>query len=114
MSDLWADNIPHISYTKGPVILEMLESVIGERKMQNILRSYVKMFQFQSASTMDFLKLLRNETAVSFQKTHDYKMFTHKCREIIWIRILQIYSLRLKITKFIIHARLQKFRKHTL
>lgn len=81
MSSLWAESIPYISYTKGPVILEMLESVIGEEKMQNILREYVRIFQFKSASTKDFLKLLRNETAVSLKDHSAIKMFTLKFRK---------------------------------
>ncbi|KAE9551354.1 hypothetical protein FO519_005436 [Halicephalobus sp. NKZ332] len=62
VSDFWANSIPHISYTKGPVLLEMLEAVIGKGKMQKILQDYVRTFQFKAATTNDFLSLLRNET----------------------------------------------------
>ena len=45
-------------YTKGPALLEMLDALIGARRMQRLLRTFVRLFHFQSAKTEDFLALL--------------------------------------------------------
>ena len=47
-----------ILYTKGPALLEMLDALIGARRMQRLLRTFVRLFHFQSAKTEDFLALL--------------------------------------------------------
>uniref|UniRef100_A0A914Q4P3 Peptidase M1 membrane alanine aminopeptidase domain-containing protein n=1 Tax=Panagrolaimus davidi TaxID=227884 RepID=A0A914Q4P3_9BILA len=64
VNDLWADNIPQISYTKGAAILEMLDSVIGTNRMRKVLRDYVRNYQFGIATTADFLNILKDVTKV--------------------------------------------------
>uniref|UniRef100_A0AC35FS19 Peptidase M1 membrane alanine aminopeptidase domain-containing protein n=1 Tax=Panagrolaimus sp. PS1159 TaxID=55785 RepID=A0AC35FS19_9BILA len=62
VNDLWADNIPQISYTKGAAILEMLDSVIGTNRMRKVLRDYVRNYQFGIATTANFLNILKDVT----------------------------------------------------
>lgn len=58
----WISGIPSISYTKGPVILEMLNSIIGDKQMRRLLREYLKVHQFGYATTASFLNVLQTVT----------------------------------------------------
>nr|CAD2175168.1 unnamed protein product [Meloidogyne enterolobii] len=46
-------------YRKGPALFEMLDSLIGAKRMQKLLRRFVFNFQFKSAETSDFIELLQ-------------------------------------------------------
>lgn len=59
----WIAGIPSISYTKGPIILEMLNSIIGPRRMRRLLREYLRIHQFGYATTASFLNVLQTVTA---------------------------------------------------
>merc|ERR1740129_516112 len=50
------DAFSSIPYEKGSVFLWYLESLVGENKMENFLRSYYKQFQYESISSETFKK----------------------------------------------------------
>ena len=64
VNNFWTESIPPNTYTKGAQIMEMLDSVIGTNKMQIVLRDYLKTYQFNVATTQDFLRILENNTKV--------------------------------------------------
>ncbi|TMS35176.1 hypothetical protein L596_002630 [Steinernema carpocapsae] len=54
----WATDIPRLVYTKGAVLISMLEDVIGPNRMRRLLRNYVRINQYKTANTTTFLTLL--------------------------------------------------------
>uniref|UniRef100_A0AC35TLG6 Peptidase_M1 domain-containing protein n=1 Tax=Rhabditophanes sp. KR3021 TaxID=114890 RepID=A0AC35TLG6_9BILA len=58
----WAEKIPRIVYVKGAAVLSMLENVIEPSNMRLLLQVYLSRYYFQSASTKNFVEILKQVT----------------------------------------------------
>lgn len=80
VSNKWSTGIPHITYTKGAVILEMLNSIIGPTLMQRLLREYLRTYQFGYATTDSFLSLL--QTVIDKDFLHSNKIKANGLKDV--------------------------------
>src|SRR6185295_10508860 len=51
-----------IIYEKAPIVMRQLERILGEEKLKEGLRSYLKQFQFGNATWLDLIKILDDRT----------------------------------------------------
>lgn len=61
----------NIIYHKSPIVMEKLESVIGENELRDGLRKYLKDFSYGNASWEDLISILDTKSSVDLQKWSD-------------------------------------------
>jgi len=89
-------------YFKASLVLELLENLIGEEKMETLLKEYYKRYQFKHPKTEDFIKLAEE---VSGQKLDDFfndwlygtKTCDYEVRKINSVKKEKIYLTRVEL-----------------
>ncbi|WP_372753192.1 M1 family metallopeptidase [Labilibaculum sp.] len=57
-----------IIYHKSPIVMDMLEKITGEQKLQNGLQNYLKTYAYSNASWEDLIEILDKNSSVNLKE----------------------------------------------
>ena len=58
----------NIIYHKAPIVMKMLENMLGDQKFQEGLRTYLKKYSYSNASWDDLISILDQKTSINLAK----------------------------------------------